>query len=534
MAKAICVLGMHRSGTSLVARVVNLLGAYLGEEEALMAPGDDNPEGYWERRDIYEFHERLLAELDRTWDTAFPLPESWHLSVPMEPFRRELREIVAGAFGDQKLWAWKDPRSSILLPIWQSVLEEEGIELACLLTLRNPLDVAKSLSRRNGFSEKESYGIWLNYNLGMLRDTADLPRSLVSYDRLIDDWEAELRRCGKEMNVTWKRFTRPLRKSVRNTIRTDLRHSATTMEELRATACPAPVRALYEMLHGAIAEGDGGKKADSLDIADLVSEHTAYAEMLAHDHLVAEARSQELEGRLAALDESNSSALDRLRSEEAASAELRADVAVRDTRIADLDRLVASTEARLEDLTKVFEQRDQTAQQRLASLEQRLEEGRVERVALADSLAATRTRADELADELRSLEKERRSLERDLAAGTKRAAEIEARLAESQREMHEANARLEGATAELELANKKLADATERNDLLEEYMRHTDRMHEQALESMVQRVVELHDQLRSVYGSKSWRFTAPLRFGNKLSEKVRRRLSESGDDRSGQ
>ena len=49
---AIAILGMHRSGTSVTARVVNLLGAYIGEGEEMMEPDPNNPAGYYEHLPI--------------------------------------------------------------------------------------------------------------------------------------------------------------------------------------------------------------------------------------------------------------------------------------------------------------------------------------------------------------------------------------------------------------------------------------------------------------------------------------------------
>ncbi|HEX9606902.1 MAG TPA: hypothetical protein VF962_06700, partial [Gemmatimonadaceae bacterium] len=48
--RQIAVLGMHRSGTSLVARLVTAMGSYAGEDHELAAPDIYNPTGYWERR----------------------------------------------------------------------------------------------------------------------------------------------------------------------------------------------------------------------------------------------------------------------------------------------------------------------------------------------------------------------------------------------------------------------------------------------------------------------------------------------------
>ena len=46
------VLGMHRSGTSSVTRLLNMAGAYFGPEGIATDPNDENPKGFWERRDV--------------------------------------------------------------------------------------------------------------------------------------------------------------------------------------------------------------------------------------------------------------------------------------------------------------------------------------------------------------------------------------------------------------------------------------------------------------------------------------------------
>ena len=165
---------MHRSGTSATTRVIQLLGAYLGEEEELIKPRPDNPKGFWERTDIHLLHERILQALNTAWDTSFPLPENWHLSREIAPFRGELVDLIKTHFAGRRLWAWKDPRTALLLPLWRDVLEELKIRFGCLLVTRNPLDVARSLERLHGFPTEEALGIWLNYNLAMLENTSGL------------------------------------------------------------------------------------------------------------------------------------------------------------------------------------------------------------------------------------------------------------------------------------------------------------------------------------------------------------------------
>ena len=163
--KTICVLGMHRSGTSAIARAVNLLGVYLGPQDKLMPPQEDNPEGFWEHMDIFSFHERLLRVLARSWDHVLPMPEEWWKKPEIEPYRQELKDLIRREFEGQPVWMWKDPRTSLLLPLWKETLQELGIDVCYLHCLRNPLDVAAPLKKRSGLSKNRSFALWLLYTL---------------------------------------------------------------------------------------------------------------------------------------------------------------------------------------------------------------------------------------------------------------------------------------------------------------------------------------------------------------------------------
>ncbi len=63
----VLVLGMHRSGTSAVARLLDGLGLDAGPVEGLIGPTDHNPHGHFEVQALVDFNDRLLAELGGTW-----------------------------------------------------------------------------------------------------------------------------------------------------------------------------------------------------------------------------------------------------------------------------------------------------------------------------------------------------------------------------------------------------------------------------------------------------------------------------------
>lgn len=71
------VAGMHRSGTSMVARMIYNCGVYLGPEPDLTHPTPDNERGLWENLDFMNLNNALLKELGGIWDAPPPLPKTW-------------------------------------------------------------------------------------------------------------------------------------------------------------------------------------------------------------------------------------------------------------------------------------------------------------------------------------------------------------------------------------------------------------------------------------------------------------------------
>jgi hypothetical protein len=180
--KQIAVLGMHRSGTSIVARLLNAMGCYAGEAHEMPAGDVFNPTGYWEHRDVWALDEDILAALDASW---------------LDPARADLSRIgdaarktfvsrargVASALDPHGSWMVKDPRLSILFPIWRDALDRP----ICVLVWRNPPAVARSLATRDDLPHVVALALWEEYTRTMLASTIGLPRVLVSYDDLIAD-----------------------------------------------------------------------------------------------------------------------------------------------------------------------------------------------------------------------------------------------------------------------------------------------------------------------------------------------------------
>jgi len=193
---------MHRSGTSAVSRVVNLLGVDLGP--SLMPTAPDNPSGFWEHKEIVEINEELFYVLGRHW-TRFltPLPENWWLREDIRPFQQRLVALLRRDFSDSAVWGLKDPRLCRLLPLWRLVVEEIDCQCYFLHVIRNPLEVADSLNRRDGLPRNVSMILWLQHVLEAERETRGHPRVFVTFDQLLGDWRFTMRRVALAFQWNW-------------------------------------------------------------------------------------------------------------------------------------------------------------------------------------------------------------------------------------------------------------------------------------------------------------------------------------------
>lgn len=184
---ALLVLGMHRSGTSALTRVLSLCGAGL-PATLFQAVEGDNDTGYWESTPVIEFHQRLLWRLGTGMlDTTLP-PEGWLSSDVGRSAREEATTIALREWGDHPLWVVKEPRICRLVPLWREVLARIDRRVVVVHCLREPAEVAASLARRDGTTPERAELLWLQHVAAAERTTRDLPRVFVRYEDLLADW----------------------------------------------------------------------------------------------------------------------------------------------------------------------------------------------------------------------------------------------------------------------------------------------------------------------------------------------------------
>lgn len=179
------VLGMHRSGTSLAARLLHSMGVYTGDP-ALFGANDDNPTGYWERRDVVECNAALLRQHQPHWQNLIVTPWIARFTPPPPPVLQQRMQVIMNELNAHPPWVLKDPHFCLTLPHWRPILTTP----VCLILTRDPREVARSLAirRHNAVPDMaRGLALWEYYAVSLLKASAGLPRITVHHAGLLNE-----------------------------------------------------------------------------------------------------------------------------------------------------------------------------------------------------------------------------------------------------------------------------------------------------------------------------------------------------------
>lgn len=400
---AILVLGMHRSGTSALTRVISLLGATLPSN--LMPPVKDNNEaGFWESLDAYRLNDDILASAGSSWDHWGELNPGWTHAPAIGAFKARARAMLEHDFAGSPLFVLKDPRLCRLLPFWLEVLLELGADVKCVLPLRNPLEVAASLKARDGFSVAKSHVLWLRHVLDAESGSRGLPRVFISYDGLLADWRALVQRMSVELGIAWPRSLATSEVEVDSFLQGRHRHhAADTAELLEHPAIDPWVKKAFTALEALQAQPESEAALARLDSVrtDLDRACEALGPVLRAEEL-AHANAKR----------ARKVAEERLAEYASRAADLSSTVSANERRINELERTLAERDRRIASIQTELERTLAERDRRIASIEtdlagerRRVEEARDERNQLVYRLNEIQTSATwQLAIPMRSLE----------------------------------------------------------------------------------------------------------------------------------
>ena len=238
------ILGMHRSGTSALARVLNLMGLYFGGEQVSTGRNLENQKGFWERRDVRTLNDTVLFNAHCDWDCVSEFRVDELPSEKIDDYRAAMADIVMD-MDAHRPWFLKEPRFCLLFPLWRAVLEMPF----CIHIHRNPLEVAHSLKERNGVPIRVGLTLWELYNRLALQASAGLPRHIVSYADLLDKPTATVEAVhGALVDFGAYDLRVPGRRELEAFLDHGLRHHRRERKSLQAAATASQLE-LYDALN---------------------------------------------------------------------------------------------------------------------------------------------------------------------------------------------------------------------------------------------------------------------------------------------
>ncbi|MEM9175222.1 MAG: glycosyltransferase, partial [Myxococcota bacterium] len=223
---AIFVLGMHRSGTSACARLLNLGGGDLGRDDGLDTPAADNETGFWEAAAIRDVNDAILETFGGSWSAPAPFEPGWETASELDPLREQARDALDALWDAKDVEAGrctrlvKDPRCSLTLPFWRPFFPS----IDAIVCVRNPLAVARSIEARDRMPLREGVRLWTEYTAHALCNVEPRRTAVVRYDALVGDWARAYESIRKRLTRSALAAPSKIRKQVETFLREDLRH----------------------------------------------------------------------------------------------------------------------------------------------------------------------------------------------------------------------------------------------------------------------------------------------------------------------
>lgn len=192
----VVIVGTGRSGTSLLVQILLELGMF--NQNNFGKSSEEEPLGLFEDQEIVDVHKSMLSVIGV--HAMAPHADRKCSADEKELFKAQLKDIVAKRISDSNgmLWGFKDPRTTLFLPIWQEVFNEMGYAPKYILAQRDPISVVSSMMKQNDNGQAFAELAWLvrtceaiintngrlfivNYEDWFNDKSADLGNSLANY-----------------------------------------------------------------------------------------------------------------------------------------------------------------------------------------------------------------------------------------------------------------------------------------------------------------------------------------------------------------
>jgi hypothetical protein len=202
-----------------------------------------NPEGYFELWSIVRANDELLAHFGGRWDSPPDFRPHWTDDPVAIEFVATMRTAVEQLF-EGNSYLLKDPRVSLLLPLWRQVTSDNG---CAVVIVREPLEVASSLFKRDDLPMLTGLALWAAYNRSMLRDLRGARVHVCNYADLIENPVAVLGDIADSLRA-WGEVSEDLDlEKAFNSIRPERRRNSISEGGMNAESSPVEINELMKL-----------------------------------------------------------------------------------------------------------------------------------------------------------------------------------------------------------------------------------------------------------------------------------------------
>src|SRR5215218_462043 len=234
----VVVLGMHRSGTSLLSHMLHILGVDMADTTDHVSP--KNRGGFWERPALVAIQDEVLDAIGRPIalpSHVLPFPPAWWRNKQVQALKPKLVDYLREELGkSSNPWGFKDPRTCRLLPLWSEVFRELNLEPVYVTAVRAPAEASVSMSQKSAarkLSVANGELMWLSYNYDVARYVTTKSQALmVDYADWFTDANAVARRLCDELGIGHDLSSADIDECVSSIVQADYRHQFA--EEARA------------------------------------------------------------------------------------------------------------------------------------------------------------------------------------------------------------------------------------------------------------------------------------------------------------
>ncbi|QFU74761.1 sulfotransferase family protein [Halioglobus maricola] len=186
--KIVCVLGMHRSGTSCLTGSMQVAGLELGDHSTW---NPHNLKGNRENQHIVDINDAVLEANGAAWDS--PAESVIWPEAQLDAARALFRE-----YAQFDKFGFKDPRTLLTIGGWQSLFPQ----MQYIGIFRHPMVVAQSLHNRSELPLETGLSLWLQYNRRLLREYRKQPFPILCFDEPQDIFQEKLRKALNALGLT--------------------------------------------------------------------------------------------------------------------------------------------------------------------------------------------------------------------------------------------------------------------------------------------------------------------------------------------